>query len=197
MPPLSPNRLSWVKILLDPSQPRPQFVNPKRTVLPHRKKPVDIVTDYLTALRNYTMLTLERRLGREFLYGDSTGKVLKKPVDFVLTVPAVWSDKARQMTLEAAVRAGLGVAEAGSASGLLRLITEPEGAAEYALRSMQTGMLKVRRSRDSCGGIGGNLVLLIEPASIGGRMFRSVRRRRWNRRLNLLQNNFSQTPPAP
>jgi len=98
------------------------------------------------------MLTLERRLGREFLYGDSTAKVLKKPVDFVLTVPAVWSDKARQMTLEAAVRAGLGVAEAGNASGLLRLITEPEGAAEYALRSMQTGMLKVRRSRGECGG---------------------------------------------
>ena len=98
------------------------------------------------------MLTLERRLGREFLYGDSTGKVLKKPVDFVLTVPAVWSDKARQMTLEAAVRAGLGVVEAGHASGLLRLITEPEGAAEYALRSMQPGMLKVRPSRDEWGG---------------------------------------------
>lgn len=91
------------------------------------------------------MLTLERRLGREFLYGDGTGKVLKKPVDFVLTVPAVWSDKARQMTLEAAVRAGLGVAEGlgGGPGGLLRLITEPEGAAEYALRSMQPGMLKV------------------------------------------------------
>ena len=71
-------------------------------------------------------------------------KVLKRPVDFMLTVPAVWSDKARQMTLEAAVRAGMGVAsEAGSGSGLLKLITEPEGAAEYALRSMQPGMLRV------------------------------------------------------
>lgn len=149
VPPHSPNRLSWIKVLLDPSQPRPQFVNPKRTVLPFGKTPLDIVTDYLTALRVYTMQTLERRLGQEFLYGDgdsmgNMAKVLKRPVDFMLTVPAVWSDKARQMTLEAAVRAGMGVAsEAGSGSGLLKLITEPEGAAEYALRSMQPGMLRV------------------------------------------------------
>lgn len=160
VPPLSPNRLSWIKVLLDPSQPRPQFVNPKRTVLPYRKKPVDIVTDYLTALRNYTMVTLERRLGREFLYGDSKWNVLKKPVDFVLTVPAVWSDKARQMTLEAAVRAGLGVAEVGNAGGLLRLITEPECAAEYALRSMQTGMLKVGECFVVCDAGGGTVDLI-------------------------------------
>lgn len=142
VPPLSPNRLSWIKILLDPSQPRPQFVNPKRTVLPYRKKAVDIVTDYLTGLKNYTILTLERRLGKEFVHGDGQGTG-KRRVEFVLTVPAVWSDKARQMTLEAAVRAGLGIEGNGGAGGLLRLITEPEGAAEYALRSMQPGMLKV------------------------------------------------------
>lgn len=106
------------------------------------------------------MLTLERRLGREFLYGDGTGRVLKKPVDFVLTVPAVWSDKARQMTLEAAVRAGLGVAEAGHATGLLRLITEPEGAAEYALRSMQPGMLKIGECFVVCDAGGGTVDLI-------------------------------------
>ena len=89
------------------------------------------------------MLTLERRLGKEYLYGDEHG-VGKRRVDFVLTVPAVWSDKARQMTLEAAVRAGLGVeGKNRNESGLLRLITEPEGAAEYTLRSMQPGILKV------------------------------------------------------
>ncbi|KAF8465524.1 hypothetical protein BDZ91DRAFT_772210 [Kalaharituber pfeilii] len=167
VPPLSPNRLSWIKILLDPSQPRPQFVNPKRT-------PVDIVTDYLTALKNYTMLTLERRLGREFLYGtgaEADQKKLVKPVDFVLTVPAVWSDKARQMTLEAAVRAGLGVGidmgvgsgtqdQGGGGAGLLRLITEPEGAAEYALRSMQPGMLKVGECFVVCDAGGGTVDLI-------------------------------------
>ncbi|KAI5787710.1 hypothetical protein DFH27DRAFT_486901 [Peziza echinospora] len=167
VPPLSPNRLSWIKILLDPSQPRPKFVNPKRTVLPYGKKAVDIVTDYLTALRNYTMVTLERRLGREFLYGDGDGKVIKRRIDFVLTVPAVWSDKARQMTLEAAVRAGLGVDKGGGVDeegaiggGLLRLITEPEGAAEYALRTMQAGMMKVGECFVVCDAGGGTVDLI-------------------------------------
>lgn len=73
----------------------------------------------------------------------------KSKVEYVLTVPAVWSDKARQMTMEAAMRAGLGlgsgtVAEEGEEGmGLLKLITEPEGAAEYALRSIQPNSMKV------------------------------------------------------
>jgi molecular chaperone DnaK (HSP70) len=93
---------------------------------------VDIVTDYLSALKCYTVQTLERRLGREAVHDTK--------VEYVLTVPAVWSDKARQMTMEAAVRAGLGV----GGERLLRLITEPEGAAEYALRSIQPNSMKVR-----------------------------------------------------
>lgn len=144
VPPADPQKISWIKILLDPSQPRPTFVNPKRTTLPRGKKPVDIVTDYLTALRAYTVQTLERRLGREVMSRTN--------VEYVLTVPAVWSDKARQMTMEAAMRAGLGlgggavavaVADEGEGMGLLKLITEPEGAAEYALRSIQPNSMKV------------------------------------------------------
>lgn len=147
MPPADPQKISWIKILLDPSQPRPTFVNAKRTALPHGKKPVDIVADYLTALRAYTVQTLERRLGREMMG--------RTKVEYVLTVPAVWSDKARQMTMEAAMRAGLGLGggaapaegeeeeEEEGGVGLLRLITEPEGAAEYALRSIQPNSMKV------------------------------------------------------
>lgn len=132
VPPSDPRKLSWIKILLDPSQPRPNFVNPKKMTLPKGKKPVDIVTDYLGALRSYTVQTLERRLGRETVHAAK--------VEYVLTVPAVWSDKARQMTMEAATRAGLGI----DGDRLLRLITEPEGAAEYALRSIQPNSMKVR-----------------------------------------------------
>lgn len=144
MPPADPQKISWIKILLDPSQPRPTFVNAKRTTLPRGKKPVDIVADYLTALRAYTVQTLERRLGREVMG--------RTKVEYVLTVPAVWSDKARQMTMEAAMRAGLGLGGGAAAegeeqeeggTGLLRLITEPEGAAEYALRSIQPNSMKV------------------------------------------------------
>lgn len=87
------------------------------------------------------MQTLERRLGREMMS--------KTKVEYVLTVPAVWSDKARQMTMEAAMRAGLGLGSGTGAEdgeegmGLLKLITEPEGAAEYALRSIQPNSMKV------------------------------------------------------
>ncbi|KAI5791964.1 hypothetical protein EDC01DRAFT_788326 [Geopyxis carbonaria] len=145
--PTDPNKLAYIKILLDPSQPRPTFVEPKKTVLPKGKQPVDIVTDYLTALKSYTYLTLSRRLGRSVL---ST-----TPVEYVLTVPAVWSDKARQLTLAAAVAAGLGDPATG-----LRLITEPEGAAEYALRSIRPNAMKAGDCFTVCDAGGGTVDLI-------------------------------------
>ncbi|KAH0613556.1 uncharacterized protein H6S33_005442 [Morchella sextelata] len=156
VPPTDPQKLSWIKILLDPSQPRPTFVNPKRTTLPRGKKPVDVVTDYLTALRQYTEQTLERRLGRDL--------ISRSQVEYVLTVPAVWSDKARQMTMEAAMRAGLGLGNGGgdaeASGGLLKLITEPEGAAEYALRSIQPNSVKVGDCFVVCDAGGGTVDLI-------------------------------------
>jgi hypothetical protein len=145
VPPTDPQKLSWIKILLDPSQPRPTFVQPKRTTLPRGKSPVDIVTDYLRALRAYTLLTLQRRLGAEALTNT--------PVEYVLTVPAVWSDKARATTLEAAIAAGLG-------EGGLNLITEPEGAAEYALRSLRPNALKEGDCFTVCDAGGGTVDLI-------------------------------------
>src|SRR5690606_23703280 len=164
------NRLSWIKILLDPSQPRPDFVKPKATRLPFKKKPIDIVTDYLTALKNYTMLTLERRFGKEWLHGDEMEGTVPRRVEFVLTVPAVWSDKARQLTLEAAVKAGLGFYPGtapqelkGANTGLLRLSTEPEGAAEYALRTMgEAQSMKVGDCFVVCDAGGGTVVCALK-----------------------------------
>ncbi|KAG0136910.1 hypothetical protein HOY82DRAFT_549029 [Tuber indicum] len=152
VPPTDPQKLSWIKILLDPSQPRPNFVNPKKTTLPRGKKIVDIVTDYLGALKSYTVQTLERRLGKEI--------VQRSKVEYVLTVPAVWSDKARQMTMEAAIRAGLGVGSEDGGAGLLKLITEPEGAAEYALRSIQPNSMKVGDCFVVCDAGGGTVDLI-------------------------------------
>jgi hypothetical protein len=150
VPATDPQKLSWVKILLDPSQPRPTFVQPKKTTLPKGKTPVAIVTDYLSALRAYTLLTLERRLGTEVLSDTA--------VEYVLTVPAVWSDKARATTLEAAIAAGLGGKDA-EASGL-HLITEPEGAAEYALRSLRPNTLKEGDCFTVCDAGGGTVDLI-------------------------------------
>lgn len=56
---------------------------------------------------------------------------------FVLTVPAVWSDAAKDATLKAAEKAGMG------ARGELKLISEPEAAAVYTLKAIQPNHLKI------------------------------------------------------
>lgn len=58
-------------------------------------------------------------------------------VEFVLTVPAVWSDSAKNATLQAAERAGMGNRHD------LKLISEPEAAAIYTLKAIQPNHLKV------------------------------------------------------
>lgn len=90
---------------------------------------MDGVSDYLTQLYKHTMETLTRR------YGESFMAITK--VQFVLTVPAVWSDSAKHATLQAAERAGMGeMAE-------LMIISEPEAAALYTLKTVQSSNVRV------------------------------------------------------
>ena len=58
-------------------------------------------------------------------------------VQFVLTVPAVWSDAAKDATLKAAEKAGMGNRHD------LKLISEPEAAAVYTLKAIQPNHLKI------------------------------------------------------
>lgn len=58
-------------------------------------------------------------------------------VQFVLTVPAVWSDSAKDATLKAAEKAGMGKRHE------LQLISEPEAAAVYTLKAIQPNHLKI------------------------------------------------------
>ena len=81
-----------------------------------------------TKIYEHTIETLTRRYGESFM---ST-----TPVDFVLTVPAVWSDAAKNATLQAAERAGMGNRHD------LKLISEPEAAAVYTLKTIQPSGLK-------------------------------------------------------
>jgi hypothetical protein len=52
------------------------------------------------------------------------------PMETILTVPAVWSDKAKSDTLQCAHRAGFGEMDK------IRLITEPEAAAVYTFHQV-------------------------------------------------------------
>ena len=82
-----------------------------------QKKPLDYVADYLTCVCQYVLNDrLPRQFGSEFLQNQQ--------ISYVLTVPAIWSEKAKELTREAALRAGVPRRD-------LTLITEPEAAALY------------------------------------------------------------------
>jgi molecular chaperone DnaK (HSP70) len=81
------------------------------------KHPVDFATDYIRELREYILnVVLPQEFGKEFLANQL--------IMYVLTVPAIWSDKATNLTKTAAIRAGIKEDD-------LKLVTEPEAAALY------------------------------------------------------------------
>ncbi|KAF2685161.1 actin-like ATPase domain-containing protein [Lentithecium fluviatile CBS 122367] len=102
------------------------------------KDAVDMVADYLGLVREHVF----KELGEK--YGVSVLASLDKEV--VVTVPAVWSERAKDQTLKAVTRAHFNETK-------LMLVTEPEAAAIYALKEMQEG------ARKADVGVGDNFVL--------------------------------------
>ncbi|KAF2460238.1 hypothetical protein BDY21DRAFT_280700 [Lineolata rhizophorae] len=143
------SRLRCIKLFLDRNQKLPHFVSPLDTAAQLRrydKTVADAVSDYLTMVYGHTMDTLTRRYGETFM---SMTKV-----EFVLTVPAVWSDAAKASTLQAAERAGMGNRHD------LRLISEPEAAAVYTLKAIQPNHLRVGDNFIVCDAGGGTVDLI-------------------------------------
>ena len=143
------SRLRCVKLFLDRNQKLPHFVSPLETAAQLRKcdrTVMDAVSDYLTKIYEHTMETLNRRYGESFMSTTD--------VDFVLTVPAVWSDAAKNATLQSAERAGMGNRHE------LRLISEPEAAAVYTLRTIQPSGLKEGDNFIVCDAGGGTVDLI-------------------------------------
>jgi hypothetical protein len=90
--------------------------NWRHPMLPE-KGAINYVTDFLSCINRFvTEEFLPSRFGAIFLQNQK--------LSYVLTVPAIWSDKAKELTRTAAVKAGID-------SGNLTLITEPEAAALY------------------------------------------------------------------
>jgi len=81
------------------------------------KNAVDVTADFLTQLIEYIETkALPKALGDQFLAAQS--KL------YVMTVPAIWSDRAKDSTRQAAARAGI-------PRDRLILVPEPEAAALY------------------------------------------------------------------
>ncbi|CAK4028306.1 heat shock 70 kDa 12B-like [Lecanosticta acicola] len=142
-------RLRCVKLFLDRNQQLPHFVSPLETASQLRKcgkTVIDAVTDYLTKIYEHTIETLTRRYGQGF--------IASTPIEFILTVPAVWSDAAKNATLQAAERAGMGNRHD------LKLISEPEAAAVYTLKMIQPSGLAVGDNFVVCDAGGGTVDLI-------------------------------------
>lgn len=93
---MAADKITNLKLLLDPDQPRPYlvptYVEDEIARLP--KSPVEVISDYMGAIFKHAIAEIEAEsLDPAFL--DNFER------HFVLTVPAVWSDKAKSMTLEA------------------------------------------------------------------------------------------------
>ncbi|KAJ4423446.1 hypothetical protein N0V82_001919 [Gnomoniopsis sp. IMI 355080] len=143
------SRLRCIKLFLDRSQKLPFYVSPLETAAQLKrfnKTVVDAVSDYLTQIHRHTMDTLTRRYGESFMASTK--------VDFVLTCPAVWSDAAKNTTLQAAERAGMG------AKSSIQMISEPEAAAVYTLKAIQPNHLNVGDNFIVCDGGGGTVDLI-------------------------------------
>ncbi|CBX93261.1 similar to Hsp70 family protein [Plenodomus lingam JN3] len=142
-------RLRCVKLFLDRSQKLPHFVSPLETAAQLRryeKTVMEAVSDYLAQIYKHTMEVLTRRYGETFMGMTK--------VEVVLTVPAVWSDAAKDATLKAAERAGLGNRHD------LQLISEPEAAAVYTLKAIQPTHLKLGDNFVVCDAGGGTVDLI-------------------------------------
>ncbi|KAM0208327.1 hypothetical protein ACHAPA_000240 [Fusarium lateritium] len=85
-------------------------------------------------------------------------------MDFVVTVPAIWSPKAKQSTEQAAAMAGF------CGNQRIQLISEPEAAALYTLKTLSPSTLQVGRKFVVCDAGGGTVDLISYQVTKIGRV---------------------------
>src|SRR5579862_6204474 len=91
----SHEKIEGIKLLLDPDQPKPLYVphsNTKAELSRLGKPPIDVAADYIRAIYKHAFTKIESAWPGDYL------SMLSK--EFVLSVPAVWSDKAKDSTLK-------------------------------------------------------------------------------------------------
>lgn len=116
-------RLRCLKLRLDPRQKLPDYVSEEelcKELQKSGKTAEEAISDYLTEIYRRAKEALVKRFTQNM--------VSSTIIEVVLTVPAVWTDAAKDATLRAAQKAGMGPE--------IYMISEPEAAAIYALKSM-------------------------------------------------------------
>ncbi|KAL1604233.1 hypothetical protein SLS59_004027 [Nothophoma quercina] len=126
------DRHMWTKLQLDPQQGGEAAKIFRELSTSHqtvRKQPVDIVADYLTQVKAHLTKNLDQK------YGKALWRSLA--VVLVVTVPAVWTDLAKDRTLQAIDKAGFNKLEFPQLTQQPILITEPEAAALYTIKTLR------------------------------------------------------------
>jgi molecular chaperone DnaK (HSP70) len=128
-------RLQWFKLHLDPDQK--SHTIPSLSVkqkdwrqmkYPHHATAASVTTDYIRASIEHVHHVLKMQLGRAY-----EGMTFA----YVITVPAMWSDKAQAELRKCATAAGMGELSD------IHIISEPEAAAIHALRANSPNDLQV------------------------------------------------------
>ncbi|EDN95710.1 hypothetical protein SS1G_11589 [Sclerotinia sclerotiorum 1980 UF-70] len=125
---------SWTKLLLDKSafKNRDDEVGPRENIdegmmhLPPNRTANGVCEDFLHAMYVHFVNEARQRVGTEAF--DMS------PMDYWITLPAIWSDEAKQATLDAAKGAGF----AKNSMDQIRTIAEPEAAAIATLQELAT-----------------------------------------------------------
>lgn len=122
---------AWTKLLLDKSSLMSEYDDPDLYLpggmdimqLPKGRSAKDVATEYLRGMKAMFDDAVKEHLGSH--------KMEDLPIEFWLTVPASWSEKAKLLTKSAARDAGF----AARRMDKIMLISEPEAAAQLALKS--------------------------------------------------------------
>ncbi|GAB1197359.1 hypothetical protein APSETT444_006652 [Aspergillus pseudonomiae] len=145
-------RIQWIKLGFAADQKlglasRLSFSYPdsRRVPEPYHSSCEDVATDYLQCLHKHIIETLKSKIGSSF---DGMS------LEFVLTVPAMWPDKAKMTTFQCAENAGFGE------KGTIRLISEPEAAAIHALNASNPHGLDIGDTVILCDAGGGTVDLI-------------------------------------
>lgn len=141
------SRIKYIKLFLDRTQDyskMAQVHNTPEELFKYGRYIEDAVTDFLAKIYERTRTALIQRYRRSV--------VMTAPIQYVLTVPAVWSDYAKEATLRAAQRAGMGHD--------IGMVSEPEAAAIHTFHVMRACSLKAGENFVICDAGGGTVDLI-------------------------------------
>ena len=141
-----------------------QTMSLSSTSLPRGKTAVDVAADYFRALYAYIQQILNNTYGDKFL--------AQQNLQYVITVPALWSDRSKALTLRAASEGGF--------NGKVTLVTEPEAAAVYCATLCEEVDLRIGSK-------------FLGTFSFVDRTYTSLRRWRRNGGFNFLRSRLFET----